>query len=375
MPTYGNAKTFCPMVFGSGFVVNYSPHSGELMSPFEFDNKPIKKVKITHDISSVDLEVQDATPKQRSPYKTVVYTVIISLVIHFTLVIFGFLFSPPPSEMLKKERPMRARIVQRVPETKPETMPKQVVTIAKPKEMERPKKANYAAEYNSSVKEETIAQNRSLTPQKLSESAQERRSPSGAQSQRPQQASRAPSEVRSKQILMSKNGLMAKTQAEPQSETKPNLMPTWKDQGMENAKPFSDHLNRMEEDKETRLNTWEWVHAAFFVRVKEAVARRWEPNKALRRHDPRGALVGKNDRATQILASIDRDGKLLSIKVTRESGVYFLDDEAVKAFQEAAPFSNPPKELFASNGTFEFPFGFMLSYNKGFKFDLDWKPY
>lgn len=134
-------------------------------------------------------------------------------------------------------------------------------------------------------------------------------------------------------------------------------------------------MSDVEEDAQTRLNTWQWRHATFFVRVKEAVARRWNPNYAIRRNDPRGELVGTQDRVTQIMATIDHSGNLVAIKVTRDSGVYYLDDAAVTAFKEAAPFSNPPKALFGSNDTFEFPFGFILSYDRGFKFDLDWKPY
>jgi hypothetical protein len=176
------------------------------------------------------------------------------------------------------------------------------------------------------------------------------------------------------QERVSENGLLAKSKKQSTPRT-PNLFPSWKSSASDGGMPFSDQLKDVEQDAETRLNTWEWRHATFFNRVKEAVARKWKPNQAIRRNDPAGQLVGTQDRVTQVMASIDRDGKLVAIKVSRDSGVFFLDDEALRAFREAAPFSNPPKALFGSNETFEFPFGFMLSYDRGFKFDLNWKPY
>ena len=58
----------------------------------------------------------------------------------------------------------------------------------------------------------------------------------------------------------------------------------------------------------------------------------------------RVALTTKGDRA--------------KIVVTSPSGVSELDDEAVRAFQHAAPFVNPPKELANDDGLITFAFSF-----------------
>ena len=54
-------------------------------------------------------------------------------------------------------------------------------------------------------------------------------------------------------------------------------------------------------------------------------------------------------------------------------GVRTLDDEAVRAFQEAGPFPNPPPQLFKSEDRFTFLFGFNVSYDRS-HFDLKWRP-
>ena len=51
-------------------------------------------------------------------------------------------------------------------------------------------------------------------------------------------------------------------------------------------------------------------------------------------------------------------GELAKIVVTQPSGVSELDDEAVRSFQKAAPFVNPPKELANDDGLITFAFSF-----------------
>jgi TonB family protein len=118
-----------------------------------------------------------------------------------------------------------------------------------------------------------------------------------------------------------------------------------------------DHLDDVAEGDETSLNAKKWVHASFFNRLKRAVRQSWDPGTVWRRLDPSGQVYGFKTRITEVRVSLTTSGQLAKVVVTQSSGVSALDEEAVKAFNGAAPFVNPPKEL-AKDGLITFAFGF-----------------
>lgn len=307
--------------------------------------------RIEHDLSKVAATEEKVQERRRSPYRFLIIAAILSLLAHIGFVIVTALIEPPHFDVTNNE-PIRVHMVSSSPKA-PDIPQKQVVSIAPPNEQKRPNDPQYLAEYDQSVQEQTRARETS------------------SQLGRPK--ARAPSQKPSPTV--SPNGLLAKSHKAPPGPTMRDLLPTVGSDTMQEGTAFNDHLDGVQVDNETKLNAAQWTHATFFVRVKAAVARQWNPNKAIRRNDPKGTIAGTQDRITQVMASIDRDGKLLSVKVLKESGVFYLDDEALRAFRDAAPFTNPPQALFAQGNSFEFPFGFVLSYDKGFKFDLDWRPY
>jgi TonB family protein len=119
-----------------------------------------------------------------------------------------------------------------------------------------------------------------------------------------------------------------------------------------------DHLDDVAEGDETALNAKRWIHATFFNRLKRSVAQNWDPASVWRRRDPTGQVYGFKTRVTEVRVSLSPRGDLAKIVVTAPSGVTELDDEAVRAFQHAAPFVNPPKELASSDGLITFGFSF-----------------
>ncbi len=118
-----------------------------------------------------------------------------------------------------------------------------------------------------------------------------------------------------------------------------------------------DHLDDVADGDETSLNAKKWVHASFFNRLKRAVRQNWDPGTVWRRLDPSGQVHGFKTRVTGVRVSLTTTGQLAKVVVVQSSGVSALDDEAVKAFNGAAPFVNPPKEL-AKDGLITFEFGF-----------------
>lgn len=315
---------------------------------------------IEHDLSHIDPGPEEKPPKKRSPYWLIWVAAVLSLFVHLGLFFLG-IFMPENHIADIPERappPMRARLVPPPSPRMAQEKNKQVVKIAPPAKEVAPEKPDYLAEYNSSTKEQTRARETNATSPNV-----------GTRSAQPAREARR-SEPAPK-VRQSDNGLLAKKPELPPLE---KLMPTWKSGG-DNGAQSNDYLKNVQVDNDTKLNTAQWEHAAFFNRMKDAIARRWNPNRAIRRYDPTGVLVKNQDRLTGLLATIDRDGKLIDIKVVKQSGVYYLDDEALNAFKEAAPFSNPPKALFASADTFNIHYGFNITFDRGVKFDLDWKPY
>ncbi len=121
----------------------------------------------------------------------------------------------------------------------------------------------------------------------------------------------------------------------------------------------NDDLRGVDQGDATYLNTREWKYAAFFNRVKQAVAARWDPNGRVRAKDPRGEHTGYTDRITQLQVALRPDGSLADVYVAKSCGLDWLDQEAVQAFEHAQPFANPPQAL-VENGYIRFGFGFSL---------------
>ena len=133
----------------------------------------------------------------------------------------------------------------------------------------------------------------------------------------------------------------------------------------------NDYLPDVEDEGDTNiLNTRRFKHFDFFQRVKDRVAGQWEPGAVWRSRDPTGQRFGVRPRLTVLRVTLDPEGALKRMTVSKESGLVFLDDEAKRAFTAAAPFPNPPHEM-VKNGEIEFQIGFMFEISsQRFKFKM-----
>jgi TonB family protein len=138
----------------------------------------------------------------------------------------------------------------------------------------------------------------------------------------------------------------------------PNLKPTQEVLERAIGGGNVDHLDDVANGEETALNTKRWIHASFFNRLKRQVAQNWDPGSVWRRRDPSGTVYGYKTRVTEVRVALTPKGQVAKIVVTKPSGVTELDDEAVRAFQQAAPFVNAPKELASDDGLITFAFSF-----------------
>ncbi|MDR0965677.1 MAG: TonB family protein [Myxococcales bacterium] len=130
--------------------------------------------------------------------------------------------------------------------------------------------------------------------------------------------------------------------------------------------PASDVSRDMdvEEGEGTYLNTREWKHASFFNRIKQSVGQHWDPNALIAIQDPTGEAYLYKNRHTLVAVTLDASGNLKSVRVTQQSGVEFLDREALDAFRRAQPFLHPPTALQNDRGEISFSFGFYVEVNR-----------
>lgn len=133
----------------------------------------------------------------------------------------------------------------------------------------------------------------------------------------------------------------------------------------ENGNPSAtdDHLKDVKSGLQTLLSTREFVYYAYYNRIKEALRQHWEPNvrekvKIIYRQGR--TIASAQDRVTQVMVTLNKNGELVKIEVLTQSGVEALDGAAVEAFRQAAPFPNPPKGMVETDGTVKIRWDFVL---------------
>jgi TonB family protein len=127
-----------------------------------------------------------------------------------------------------------------------------------------------------------------------------------------------------------------------------------------------DALPDVDEGEKTLLDTKRFKHATFFTRLGRSIKQAWHPAEILSLRDPSGKVYGFKDRLTVLKVSLKPDGHLVNVIVEKPCGVDFLDDEAVRAMKQAAPFPNPPAALVdATSRLITFRFGFHVTFDNG----------
>ncbi len=126
----------------------------------------------------------------------------------------------------------------------------------------------------------------------------------------------------------------------------------------------NDYLKDVKAGMQTLLNTKEYSYYSYYAKIKEALHAQWEPNvrdkvNIIQRDDRDIASV--NNHVTRLLVILDKHGELIDVKVLNKSSNSHLDNAALEAFREAAPFPNPPPGLVDSNGTIRIRWDFVLA--------------
>ena len=124
----------------------------------------------------------------------------------------------------------------------------------------------------------------------------------------------------------------------------------------------SDYLKDIEAGEQTILSTREFVYFTYYSRIKSKIQQYWEPSikEKVRLLFKQGRKIASVDRKTRLLIVLDQSGTLVGVKVLGQSGIEDLDDAAIDAFQDAAPFPNPPAGLLEKDGTVKIRWDFIL---------------
>ncbi|RYZ84558.1 MAG: TonB family protein [Proteobacteria bacterium] len=148
-----------------------------------------------------------------------------------------------------------------------------------------------------------------------------------------------------------------KTVAEQIQETTPD------EEGSMTGQAGGEFVKGFKEGERTLLNTKEYVFFTYFQRVRKSLDKAWDRTlrAELDKYFKRGRqLASQTDYVTQLMVFLDHGGQIKKIRIMSESGTIDLDDAAIKAFNKAGPFPNPPKGLVDSSGQVKIRWDFVL---------------
>ena len=112
---------------------------------------------------------------------------------------------------------------------------------------------------------------------------------------------------------------------------------------------------------DTAANVRRWVDAAFYNRVAARVRDQWHPAEAYRLHYLEGMIESGQILTTRLQVYLRADGSLDGVAIECSSGLEYLDNLAVKAFEKSQPFVHPPRNLVSPTGQISFGFGFVFN--------------
>lgn len=125
----------------------------------------------------------------------------------------------------------------------------------------------------------------------------------------------------------------------------------------------NDHLDGVSEDLITKLNTKEYKYYGFYHRIKIQLNQWWQPKvreKVTKMVRQGRTIASDTNKVTKLVIVLNDSGNLVKVQVLGESGVRDLDDAAVEAFRQAAPFPNPPKGIIETDGTVKIRWDFVI---------------
>ncbi len=131
----------------------------------------------------------------------------------------------------------------------------------------------------------------------------------------------------------------------------------------ETASKTDDYLKEVKDGAQTMLSTREFLYYSYYNRIRGQLKQYWEPrikDKVKKIFAAGRSIASDEDRITKVLIVLNTAGTLVKVQVVGESGIRDLDDAAVEAFRQAAPFPNPPKGIVDGDGLIKIRWDFIL---------------
>lgn len=113
----------------------------------------------------------------------------------------------------------------------------------------------------------------------------------------------------------------------------------------------SDFLEDMPLGDFTRLNTQEYEFYGFYHRIRQKLEQFWGNNihsQAEKIFKQGRSIASDSNLLTGLIIHLNSSGEIVEINLQSTSGVKELDDAAIKSFNQAGPFPNPPKGMLKS---------------------------
>lgn len=273
------------------------------------------------------------------------------------------LLEPPD---LDRKRELRSLVLVEPPADKkkveePEDEPEeeldagQIVEIAPPADQERPEEADYLAEYDSTVIEETKIDQFEVNPEVIAAvwSEEQKYEQEDLIDLNVDKESTGAT-IGNDSFEPDRNGALASLPSRWRYTNKDGLqdpVPTSHSQAAFSGAPQNDLIDEKRGEL-VAVNAKKFIYAAYINRIKRLVNYYWKQNVD---NLPSSTRLAKPRYRTEVNAVLNRDGLLEMIEVTADSGSGELDDCVVRAFRVAGPFPNPPAGLVEKDGRVYLP--------------------
>ncbi len=125
----------------------------------------------------------------------------------------------------------------------------------------------------------------------------------------------------------------------------------------------TDRLENTEQSLMTQLNTKEYKYYGYYTRIRQQLNQWWQPKvkeKVTKLMASGRTIASTDNKNTKVIIFLNNSGHLVKVQVLGASGVRELDDAAVEAFRQAAPFPNPPRGLADADGTIKIRWDFIV---------------
>lgn len=160
-----------------------------------------------------------------------------------------------------------------------------------------------------------------------------------------------------KSVVITPTGALAKfgiaISAGQEDSPKPKARANPIEEAALTAQARGEYVKGFRDGEQTMLNTREFVFYGYFQRIRQRLDHAWEKSlkDRLTKYFYRGRqLASETDYMTQLLVSLNKEGRITRVQVIGASGTGELDEAAIKAFNDAGPFPNPPTGLVDTRG-------------------------